>query len=176
VPVERRPVLGEQRTAVSELYLDAAGELTALSNAAYPLTAAGAGDPTGAQVAAELADPDVISLGVREPAPGRQLVAAASVRVDLNQPGVADVARLVVEPGRGRRGLGGLLLRAAEHRLPPQVRQLWLQVCPTDENSLRFYARHGYRKAHRDHHPSGTTVHLLKTRGRRGRQGQHLSG
>jgi len=176
VPVERRQVLGEQRTAVSELGPDAAGKLTALSDAAYPLTAAGAGDPTRAQVAAELADPDVITLGVREPSPGRQLVAAASVRVDQNQPGVADVARLVVEPGRGRRGLGGLLLRAAEHRLPPQVRQLWLQVCPTDENSLRFYARHGYRKAHRDHHPSGTTVHLLKTRGRRGRQGQHLSG
>jgi len=175
VSVERRQVLGEQRTAVSELGPASAGELTALSDAAYPLTAGPASDLTGAQVAAELADPDVITLGVREPAPGRQLVAAASVRVAPNQPGVADVARLVVEPG-GRRGLGGLLLRAAEHRLPPQVRQLWLQVCPTDENSLRFYARHGYREAHRDHHPSGTTVHLLKTRGRGGRQGQHLSG
>jgi len=176
VPVERRVVLGEQRTAVSELGPDAAGELAALSDAAYPLTATGASDLTCATVAAELADPDVITLGVREPAPGGQLVAAASVRMDPNQPGVADVARVVVEPGRGRRGLGGLLLRAAEHRLPPQVRQLWLQVCPTDENSLRFYARHGYREAHRDHHPSGSTVHLLKTRGRRGRQGQHLSG
>ncbi len=176
MPVERRQVLGEQRSTVSELGPDAAGELTALSDAAYPLTAGPASDLTCAQVAAELADPDVISLGVREPAPGRQLVAAASVRVDPNQLGVADVARLVVEPGRGRRGLGGLLLRAAEHRLPPQVRQLWLQVCPTDENSLRFYARHGYRQAHRDHLSSGTTVHLLKTRGRRGRQGQHLSG
>jgi len=89
VPVERRVVLGEQRTAVSELGPDSASELTALNSGAYPLTAAGAGDLTGAQVAAELADPDVISLGVREPAPGRQLVAAASVRVDPNQPGVA---------------------------------------------------------------------------------------
>jgi len=106
VSVERRQVLGEQRTAVSELGPDAAGKLTALNSAAYPLTAAGAGDPTGAQVAAELADPDVITLGVREPAPGRQLVAAASVRVDPNQPGVADVARLVVEPGRGAPGAG----------------------------------------------------------------------
>ncbi len=35
--VERRQVLGEQRTAVSELGPDAAGELTALSDAAYPL-------------------------------------------------------------------------------------------------------------------------------------------
>jgi len=173
VSVERRVVLGEQRTAVSELGPASASELTALNSAAYPLTAAGAGDPTGAQVAAELADPDVISLGVREPAPGRQLVAAASVRVDPNQPGVADVARLVVEPGRGRRGLGTLLLRAAEHRLPPQVGELWLQVRPTDENSLRFYARHGYREAHRDHDRAGTTVRLVKTRAQRGRHAQH---
>jgi len=111
VSVERRQVLGEQRTAVSELGPASASELTALNSAAYPLTAGPASDLTCAQVAAELADPDVITLGVREPAPGRQLVAAASVRVDPNQPGVADVARLVVEPGRGRRGLGGLLRR-----------------------------------------------------------------
>ncbi len=172
MPVERRVVLGEQRTAVSELGPDAAGELTSLNSAAYPLTAAGAGDPTRAQVAAELADPDVISLGVREPAPGRQLVAAASVRVDPHNPGVADVARLVVEPGRGRRGLGTLLLRAAEHRLPAQVRQLWLRVSLSDEHSLRFYARHGYREAHRDQDRAGTTVHLVKARAQRGQHAQ----
>jgi len=155
---------------VSELGPEAAGELMALNDAAYPLTAGPAADPTGAQVVVELADPDVITLGVREAAPGRQLVAAASVRVDPDQPGVADVAGLVVEPGRGRRGLGGLLLRAAEHRLPAQVGELWLQVCPADENSLRFYARHGYRQAHRDPDPGGTTVHLMKPRDRRGRR------
>jgi len=173
VPVERRQVLGEQRSAVSELGPASVGELTALNSAAYPLTAGGAGDPTGAQVAAELADPDVISLGVREPAPGRQLVAAASVRVDPDQPGVADVARLVVEPGHGRRGLGTLLLRADEHRLPAQVVELWLRVSLSDEHSLRFYARHGYRQAHRDHDRAGTTVRLVKTRARRGRHAQH---
>jgi len=171
VQVERRAGAGGQGPAVSELGPEAAGELTALSGAAYPLTAGvDDGGGTGEQVAAELADPNVLTIGVREPAPGQQLLGAASVRVDLHDPGVADVARLVIQPGCRHRGLAGLLLRAAERRLPGHVRELWLQVCPADESSLRFYARRGYREAHRDGAPDGVRVNLVKHRGKRARQ------
>jgi len=64
--------------------------------------------------------------------------------------------------------LGGALLRSVEQRLPGQVQELWLQVAPSDVLSLRFYARHGFREAHREQAPGGDTVHLVKRRGRRG--------
>jgi len=139
--MEPTPVGGERRFPVTELGPDAASELVALSGAAYPLTAGPDQKPTVGQVAAELADPDVMTLGVREPVAGRPLVAAACVRVNPDDRGVADVARLVVAPGRRRSGLGSLLLRAAEHRLPAQVRELWLQINPADEYSRRLYGR-----------------------------------
>lgn len=86
--VARRAGAGGQGPAVSELGPEAAGELTALSGAAYRLTAAvGGGGGTGEQVAAELADPDVLTIGVGEPARGQQLLAAASVRVDPHDRG-----------------------------------------------------------------------------------------
>lgn len=166
MPVQRMQVTGERRVQVTELGPGAASELVALSGAAYPLTAGPAKEPTAQQVAAELADPDVMTLGIREPAAGGRLVAAACVRVNPNDRGVADVARLVVAPARRRPGLGSLLLRAAERRLPAQVRELWLHVIPTDENSLRLYAHHGYRETRRDRTAGEQTVHLVKPRGR----------
>ncbi len=169
MPVEPTPVGGERRFPVTELGPDAAGELVALSSTAYPLTAGPDQQPTVGQVAAELADPDVMTLGVREPVAGRPLVAAACVRVNPDERGVADVARLVVAPGRRRSGLGSLLLRAAEHRLPAQVRELWLHINPTDEYSRRLYAQHGYRQAAHDRAAGNHTALLVKPR-RRGRR------
>jgi len=158
----------ERRFPVTELGPDAAGELVALSSTAYPLTAGPDQKPTVGQVAAELADPDVMTLGVRDPVAGRPLVAAACVRVNPDDRRVADVARLVVAPGRRRSGLGSLLLRAAEHRLPAQVRELWLQINPADEYSRRLYAQHGYRQASHDRTAGNHTALLVKPR-RRGR-------
>ncbi len=73
MPVEPTSVGGERRFPVTELGPDAAGELVALSSTAYPLTAGPDQKPTAGQVAAELADPDVMTLGVREPVAGRPL-------------------------------------------------------------------------------------------------------
>jgi ribosomal protein S18 acetylase RimI-like enzyme len=170
LPVEPTSVGGERRFPVTELGPDAAGELGALSSTAYPLTAGPDQKPTAGQVAAELADPDVMTLGVRELVAGRPLVAAACVRVNPDDRGVADVARLVVAPGRRRPGLGSLLLRAVEHRLPVQVRELWLQINPTDEYSRRLYAQHGYRQAAHDRAAGNHTADLVKPRRRGARR------
>ena len=170
MPVEPTPVGGERRFPVTELGPDAAGELVALSGTAYPLTARPDQQPTAEQVAAELADPDVMTLGVREPVAGRPLVAAACVRVNPADRGVADVSRLVVAAGRRRPGLGSLLLRAAEHRLPAQVRELWLQINPADEYSRRLYAQHGYRQAAHHRAAGNHTAHLVKSRRRGARR------
>ncbi len=103
--VEPTPVSGERRFAVTELGPDAAAELVVLSSAEYPLTAGPNQKPTVGQVAAELADPDGITLGIREPVAGRPLVAAACVRVNPDDPGLADVARLTAahDPAARRR-------------------------------------------------------------------------
>ena len=83
---------------------------------------------------------------------------------------MADVARLVVAPGRRRLGSGSLLLRAVEHRLPAQVRELWLQINPADEYSRRLYAQHGYRQAARDRAAGNPTADLVKPRRRGARR------
>ncbi len=106
MPQNSTPVTGDG-PPVSELGPEAAGELAALNGTAHALTAEPGGEPSGEQVVADLADPDVLTLGVREPAGGEQLIAAGSVRVDPVDPGVADVAHLVVEPAAGAVGWAG---------------------------------------------------------------------
>jgi len=166
MPVTPTLASGERRLPVVELGPDAASELVALGGAAHALTAGPDQRPTAGQVAAELADPDVMTLGVREPVGGGPLVAAACVRVNPADRGVADVARLLVAPGRRRPGLGSLLLRAADHRLPAQVRELWLHINPANEHSRRLYAQHGYRQAAHDRAAGNQTAHLVKSRAR----------
>lgn len=67
------------------------------------------------ELAAELVDPQVVALGLRE---GARLVAAVRVHIEDE---AAELGRLVVAPDRQGRGLGSRLLREAEEQVPESV-------------------------------------------------------
>jgi GNAT superfamily N-acetyltransferase len=94
------------------------------------------------ELAAELTNPHVLALGLRE---GARLVAAVRIRIE---DGVAELRRLVVAPDRQGQGLGSRLLRHAEE-VAERVQLLRLF---TGEHSLAnqcLYKRHGYLDDHR---------------------------
>jgi GNAT superfamily N-acetyltransferase len=153
-----------------------AGELLTLQRAAYvteaqlhddvrlpPLT------ETLDELRAALADPAVVTLGVRTgSATGAgdgigigtgRLVAAVRLR-DLGAGRVA-LGRLTVAPDRQGEGLGTLLLRAAEHVFAGTT-AIDLFTGELSATNLRLYRREGYEETHRT--PAGThaLVHLTK--------------
>lgn len=146
-----------------------AGEVLTLQRAAY-VTEAQAHDDLNlpplrqslAEVAAELADPEVLALGWR--LSGR-LVAAVRVRVRTDDVRVAEIGRLTVVPDHQGQRLGTRLLAAIEEQLPATVVVLRLFSGEHSTGNLRLYARLGYRECSRELTPAGyRLVHLSKDR------------
>ncbi len=103
-----------------------AGEVLTLQRAAYVTEAQAHADlhlpplqQTLAEVAAELADRQVLALGLRD-ASGR-LVAAVRAHSAADDPQVAEIGRLTVVPDRQGQRLGTRLLAAVEEQLPAIV-------------------------------------------------------
>ncbi len=103
-----------------------AGEVLTLQRAAYVTEAQAHADlnlpplrQSLTEVAAELADPEVLALGWRNPS-GR-LVAAVRARVTTDDSWVAEIGRLTVVPDQQGQRLGTRLLAAVEAQLPDTV-------------------------------------------------------
>ena len=144
------------------LGLDDAGELLTLQWAAYvpeairyhdlampPLT------QTLGELHSELADPDVIALGVREN--GRLIGSVRMHRVG----DAARLSRLIVAPDRQGEGLGSRLLLAAESVFPTTT-AITLFTGEFSERTLELYHRHGYTETHRTPAHGYYLVHLSK--------------
>jgi ribosomal protein S18 acetylase RimI-like enzyme len=140
-----------------------AGEVLTLQRAAFVTEAQAHGDPhlppltqTLAELRAELEDPSCHGWTVRE---AGRLVACVRVHVSGD---IADLVRLVVAPDRQGGGIGTRLLRAAEDRLPPHVREIRLFTGERSHANLRLYERHGYRRTHTTAAAGYRLVHLAK--------------
>lgn len=150
------------------LATDDAGEMLTLQRAAYVTEAQAHRDPDLAplrqsleDLANELADPEVLALGLRDHA--LRLVAAVRVRVRAAAPTVAELGRLTVAPDRQGEGLGSRLLAVVEQRLPTDVAELRLFTGERSPGNLRLYSRLGYIETHRTFTPAGyALVHLAK--------------
>jgi GNAT superfamily N-acetyltransferase len=141
-----------------------AGEVLTLQRAAYVTEAQAHADFTMPplvqsldELAAELADPRVLALGVRE---NGRLVASVRVRIDHE---TGELGRLVVAPDRQGHGLGSRLLRQVEERLPGHVRRLRLFTGEHSRANQRLYTRHGYVEDHRSPAGDYQLVHMVKT-------------
>ncbi|MDQ0378973.1 GNAT family N-acetyltransferase [Amycolatopsis thermophila] len=140
-----------------------AGELLTLQRAAFVTEARAHRDldipplrETLDELRAVLADPDVLTWGVRD---SGRLVAAVRIRIRGE---VAEVGRLAVAPDRQGHGLGSALMRAVEERLPPPVRVLRLFTGELSAGPLRLYARLGYVETGRTPEADYHLVHLEK--------------
>jgi GNAT superfamily N-acetyltransferase len=150
---------------------DDAGELLTLQRAAFVTEAQAHDDPflppltqTLAELRAELGDPAVIALGVRQ---GGRLVGSVRVRVSPDGRD-AELARLMVAPDQQGAGLGAWLLVAAERELPATVERLWLFTGDRSTRNLALYARNGYVETHRRPVRAHAHVYFEKDLTRRG--------
>jgi len=163
---ERSDVAARPERSVARLADTDAGEVLTLQRAAYvpqaqlhddlrmpPLT------QTLEELRAELADPAVVALGVRD---GGRLVAAVRLRVLAD--GVVALGRLAVAPDRQGEGLGTLLLRAAGTAVPG-TRRIDLFTGSLSAGNLSLYRREGYVETHRTPAGAYDVVHLSKTLG-----------
>jgi GNAT superfamily N-acetyltransferase len=149
-----------------------AGEILTLQRAAYVSEAQAHSDldlpplrESLEEVASELADPEVLALGLRDYA--HRLVAAVRVRVRAAAPTVAEVRRLTVVPDRQGQGLGSHLLVELEQWLPTEVAELRLFTGEHSARGLHLYSRLGYTETHRTCAPAGySLVHFAKPRHR----------
>jgi len=147
-----------ERLAVAD-----AGEVLTLQRAAYVTQAQVHDDvrlppltQTLEELRAELADPAVAALGVRD---GARLVAAVRLRVLAD--GVVALGRLAVAPDRQGEGLGTVLLRAAGTAVPA-ARRIDLFTGALSAGNLRLYRREGYVETHRTPAGAYDLVHLSK--------------
>jgi ribosomal protein S18 acetylase RimI-like enzyme len=168
-PCLRRGKLRVMSTTVQPLDREAAGELLTLQRASFVTEAQLYDDPnllalrqTLDEVTAELDDPAVICLGIRDEH-GRLI---ASIRARIARE-TADVAQLVVAPDQQGHGFGTQLLTELERRLPAQVTTLRLYTGDRSDGNLRLYRRAGFKETHRE--PTSTAfhhVHMTKQRSR----------
>jgi GNAT superfamily N-acetyltransferase len=157
---------------------DDAGELLTLLRAAYVSEARLHDDldlpplvQTLDQLRADLADPAVVTLGLRVRAPGwGRLVGTARVApsTDDGTEGVADVGRLAVAPDLQGQGLGTRLLELVEAARPPGVTRLRLFTGEHSVANIRLYRRAGYLETHRAPIGRYDLVHLAKDVGTSG--------
>ena len=113
------------------------------------------------ELTSELANPEVLALGLRDHA--RRLVAAVRIRVRAAAPTVAEVSRLAVAPDRQGQGLGSHLLADLEQWLPVGVAELRLFTGERSAGGLRLYSRLGYTETHRTSAPAGySLIHFAK--------------
>lgn len=141
-----------------------AGEVLTLQRAGYVTEAQLHDDPrlppliqTLEELTAELSDPAVIALGIREA--GRLV---ASLRLRPAGRATVELARLVVAPDRQGQGLGTRLLQAAEARVPAGTSRIVLFTGEFSLANLRLYRRHGYQETGRSPAGSYHVVHLAK--------------
>ncbi|MGH3550605.1 MAG: GNAT family N-acetyltransferase [Pseudonocardiaceae bacterium] len=146
-----------------------AGEVLTLQRAAYVTEAQAHGNlalPPLVQsldeLAVELADPEVVALGLRQRA---RLVAAVRVRINDD---TAELGRLVVVPDRQGQGLGSQLLRQAEQQLPERVTLVRLFAGEHSSANQRLYEGHGYTEDHRTSAGQYHLIHMTKILRRRG--------
>jgi ribosomal protein S18 acetylase RimI-like enzyme len=147
---------------VTVLDAGSAGELLTLQRAAYLSEARAHGDfdlpplvQTLDEVRAELADPDVVALGVTES--GRIL---GSVR--LRRVGAAvELGRLAVVPDRQGEGIGTCLLLHAE-TVFPGAREIRLFTGEHSLADIRLYERCGYAETGRTSAGSYALIHFAK--------------
>jgi GNAT superfamily N-acetyltransferase len=140
------------RAGVSRLGPPDAGELLTLQLAAWVREGREAGTieippllEELPDVQAQLADPSQTIWGYRE---GPRLI--ATVRTFPLPNGSAYLGRLGVVPDRFRQGLGSVMLRLAEDRLPPGITRIELVTGIRSFGNHAFYARHGYEIYERD--------------------------
>lgn len=156
-----------------------AGEILTLQRAAYVTEAQAHHDldlPPLTQslddLRAELNDPDVTALGVREE--GRLIGSVRLRRIDS----VVEVGRLIVVPDRQGRGLGTFLLGEAEAAFP-ETREMHLFTGEHSIANIRLYERSGYVETARTPVGDYSLVYFAKTlsspAARRRRPPQHLS-
>lgn len=148
---------------VSVLGLQDAGEILTLQRAAYIEQAVAHNDfrlpplvQTLDELRVELADPDVVALGIREN--GRLLGAVRLHRLGTD----AEVGRLMVVPDRQGEGLGTRLLRETE-TVFPHARSLRLFTGEYSTANIRLYIRLGYRETERTSAGDYQLVHFVKT-------------
>lgn len=148
-------------TTVLVLGVDDADDVLALQTAAYASEAALDEDhkrlPSLAQsvdaLAADLADPNMYSLGLRDET-GRLV---AGVRAYVGSP-TAQVGRLCVQPDLQGKGLATRLLAELEQRLPAHVREVHIFTDDAAAVGHGFYAKLGYLEAKHDYLESGFHV------------------
>lgn len=139
-----------------------AGEIMTLQRAAYVTEAQAHQDldlPPLTQsldeLRAELGDPDVAALGVREE--GRLVGAVRLRRVGS----AVELGRLTVAPDRQGKGVGSFLLREAEAAFP-QTREMQLFTGEHSTANIRLYERSGYVETGRTPVGDYSIVHLAK--------------
>lgn len=142
-----------------------AGEILTLQRAAYVTEARAHQDfalppllQSIDELRAELADPDVLALGVRDQ---NRLVGA----VRLRRVGrTVEFGRLTVVPDRQGQGIGSFLLRHAE-TVFPDTTEIRLFTGEHSSANLRLYQRLGYLETGRTSVGAYSLVHLAKTLG-----------
>lgn len=142
-----------------------AGELLTLQRAAFVTEAIAHNDltlpplrETLDEVAAQLAAPDVIVLGIQDE--GRLV---ASVRLHIVDE-AAELGRLMVAPDRQGHGLGTRLIQAVDAHLPPQVRRVDLFTGEKSVGNIRLYEREGFVEIRRESIGAYNLVHMSRPR------------
>lgn len=140
-----------------------AGEILTLQRAAYVSEAVAHRDfglppltQTIDDLRAELSDPAVVALGVREQS--RLLGAVRLRRVGHT----AELGRLTVVPDRQGRGIGTFMLRQAE-RVFPGIVEMRLFTGEHSLANIRLYERNGYVETARTPVSDYSLVHFVKT-------------
>lgn len=140
-----------------------AGELLTVQRAAYVAEAQVNGvldlpplRETVAEIAADLASPDVLSFGAWL---GTRLVGSVRGRPDGDR---MEISRLSVAPDLQGRGVGRALLAHVTAATPPTVRTLWLVTGVASVGNQRMYARAGFEQVDKRTDALGVPVVVLE--------------
>ncbi len=140
-----------------------AGEILTLQRAAYVTEAQAHNDldlppltQTLDELRAELRDPDVRALGVRE---SGRLIGAVRLRCVGS---AVELGRLTVVPDLQGKGVGSFLLTASESAFP-ETRKMQLFTGENSIANLRLYERRGYVETYRTPVGDYALVHLAKS-------------